>query len=259
MRIEFGVWLGFVFLVLVSPPVLVGSDDSKVLNISPIVEEEFIVDMRCPQSHEGPNLSFLHLTKTQGLPPEYVPMNLVDIEDGVPTEGVVCLTAETARALVRLIMAAEDDTIHLRIFSGYRTPEDQSAIARKWRAIEGSMVERAVAPPRFSEHQTGTAIDLTAWSVKYAKAQNGFEKSQEFQWLADHAWKFGFNLSYPRTLKNGERGEYRFEPWHWRYVGVETAAVLYGRGLSYNELVELPETATTTLSAASEQGRIVQY
>jgi LAS superfamily LD-carboxypeptidase LdcB len=95
--------------------------------------------------------------------------------------------------------------------------------------------------------------------VKYAKARNGFENSPEYHWLADNAWKFGFNMSYPRTLKNGERGEYRFEPWHWRYVGVETAALLHERSISYNELVELPDAATTTLSAASEQDGVVQY
>ena len=191
---------------------------------------------RCPRlGGVWPDLSAAYVTKKNGLPQGYVPADLVEVPTEVRSVGLVCVTKPTANALLELFTAARTDGIQLEVFSGYRDPKEQASIYTKRHAIEGSMADRAVAPPHYSEHQTGTAIDFTGKSAQYRKVQNGFEKTSEYMWLSQNAWKYGFNLSYPKTLKSGVSGEYRFEPWHWRYVGIDRAEKLHQLGISYNE------------------------
>lgn len=194
---------------------------------------------RCPQgSEEESDLSLLHITQTHGLPEGYMPIGLVEVPPPVRMFEVVCLTPEAALALHELYVAARSRGIRLEAYSGYRSSSEQAGIRSRRYAADGPLALRAVAPPNYSEHQTGTAIDLTGRSVGYEKAKNGFEDTPEYAWLSDNAWRYGLTLSYPKTLKNGDPGPYRFEPWHWRYVGVAIAERLQQLDISYNELPE---------------------
>lgn len=199
----------------------------------------------CPEGGtDQSDLSLLRITPSRGLPRGYVPAGLVEVPPPVKVYGEVCLIREAALALHSLYADAEADGILLEVYSGYRSPEEQEVIRTKRYRVDGVLALRAVAPPNYSEHQTGTAIDLTGASVGYERARNGFEDTPEYNWLVNHAWKYGFNLSYPKTLRNGEPGEYRFEPWHWRYVGTTTAKRLRELEISYSELP--PDTSLST-------------
>ena len=122
---------------------------------------------------------------------------------------------------------------------GYRTAEEQQAILdeRIQRYMnEGysrSMAEMAakewVAVPGTSEHQLGIAVDINA---DKSRSTN----DEVYQWLADNAYKYGFILRYPQG-KEAITGA-AYEPWHYRYVGMEAAEKIYNDRISLEEYIE---------------------
>ena len=124
------------------------------------------------------------------------------------------LIPEAAAAWRTLKHAAEQAGVNLFIVSAHRSVERQAEIIqRKLKA--GQKMEDILcvsAPPGFSEHHTGRAVDVaTAGSPPL---EEHFDRTPAFAWLRRHAAPFGFKLSYP---VNNEFG-YRYEPWHWCFT-----------------------------------------
>lgn len=118
-----------------------------------------------------------------------------------------------ARAWERMRHAALGDGIVLEAISGYRSHDYQLGIFERKRA-RGQSVEEILAvnaAPGFSEHHSGCAMDISA--PEEPPAEESFEASQAFAWLADHAANHGFAMSYPRGNPHG----IVYEPWHWRW------------------------------------------
>ena len=88
-----------------------------------------------------------------------------------------------------------------------------------------------VAIPGTSEHQLGLAIDVYLWSLykRDGELNESFEGTKEYKWLQEHAWEYGFILSYPKD-KIKDTGII-YEPWHYRYVGVENAKAIRDSGM----------------------------
>ncbi len=202
-----------------------------------------------------PDLSLAHVTRAAGLPTSYIPENLTDISGVVPTQGIVCVQQSTADALFALVAAARSDGIFLKTCSGYRGPDVQGYLDAQYLSLEGTRSVNEVALPYHSEHQTGTAVDLTGSSVQFRCADDGFAETPEAAWLVQNAWKYGFNMSYPISQKDGSPNEYVYEPWHWRYVGIPIAARLQREGISYNEDI----SASTTPVTATSTPTIIYY
>ncbi len=201
----------------------------------------------CPVADtSSPDLSLIHVTRKNGLPQSYIPTGLVDISALVRTSGIICVQQSTADALVNLFRAARTDGISLRVCSGYRGPNIQNYVLNQWLAIKGTLAFNEVAQPYHSEHQIGTAIDLTGSSVEYSCSTDNFASTLESVWLTQNAWRYGFNLSYPATFQSGSANEYIYEPWHWRYFGIPLATELYTKNISYNELSEAPQQPVST-------------
>jgi D-alanyl-D-alanine carboxypeptidase len=117
---------------------------------------------------------------------------------------------------------------NLLLSSGYRGYYSQKAIYRKDVANLGlSRGQKLAAKPGYSEHQTGLAADLAAAGQGCA-IRICFEKTKAGIWLAANSWRFGFILRYPRgaTAVTG----YQFEPWHFRFVGVQLAGEMHDVG-----------------------------
>ena len=91
-----------------------------------------------------------------------------------------------------------------------------------------------VNPPGYSEHNCGLAADLN--SPEHTGLARGFEKTAAFRWLCEHAGDYGFILRYPKDAE--DKTEIIYEPWHWRYVGVENAAKINASGLCFEEYIE---------------------
>jgi zinc D-Ala-D-Ala carboxypeptidase len=121
------------------------------------------------------------------------------------------LTPAAAQAWRAMKSAATVDGIALYLISAYRSFERQCEILREKLARGQSIAEilSVSAPPGYSEHHTGRALDIGASPDDVL--EESFERSQAYAWLVDHAAAHGFHLSYPRDNRYG----YRYEPWHW--------------------------------------------
>jgi D-alanyl-D-alanine carboxypeptidase len=132
------------------------------------------------------------------------------------------LIPEAAAAWRTMRRAAHEDGIVLSIVSAYRSVERQVEIVRR-KLEAGQSLEQILAvsaPPGFSEHHTGRAVDVTTPRAPILDV--GFAETDAYHWLMRRAGEFHFVLSYPDS--NNRHG-YAFEPWHWCYEKVPTAAL----------------------------------
>jgi zinc D-Ala-D-Ala carboxypeptidase len=124
---------------------------------------------------------------------------------------------EAGKALMRLIYAARDEGVWIVPVSGFRDLERQKLLFEKQIEKKGSEASAAKvsAPPGYSEHHTGYAIDLTDGQFPQQDITNEFAKTKAYHWLTLHAREFGFEMSFPQNNPEGVM----FEPWHWRFIG----------------------------------------
>ncbi|MBP2241218.1 D-alanyl-D-alanine carboxypeptidase [Cytobacillus eiseniae] len=132
---------------------------------------------------------------------------------------------DAATALETMFEAAKTEGMHLFAVSGYRSYSRQMTVYNNEVAKFGEEIAAlSVAVPGSSEHQTGLTMDLSSQSAKFELSEQ-FGETSEGKWMADNAHKYGFILRYPKG-KEGITG-YQYEPWHFRYVGIETATIMY--------------------------------
>jgi LAS superfamily LD-carboxypeptidase LdcB len=157
--------------------------------------------------------------RRHGLPPDYAPDDLVPVGPGYDDDIDYRLRREAAGALATMLAAARADGITLSIASAYRSWETQQRLYQKKLERDG-WHQDAVARPGHSEHQLGTAVDLTDGD-EATLLRESFGESRAGRWLRDHAWRYGFAQSY--TRRNQPQTGYAPEPWHYRYWGVAQA------------------------------------
>ena len=147
-------------------------------------------------------------------------------------------------AFLSMQKAAAADGVTVWMQSGYRSVKYQTSLYErktKYYLDKGydnaTAKEKAAAvvnPPGYSEHNCGLAADLN--SPEHTGLDEGFEKTTAFRWLCEHAGDYGFILRYPKDAE--DKTEIIYEPWHWRYVGVENAAKINASGLCFEEYIE---------------------
>ncbi|MBS2969269.1 M15 family metallopeptidase [Metabacillus sp. KIGAM252] len=141
-----------------------------------------------------------------------------------------------ARALESLFKGAKDSNLELFAVSGYRSYERQENILNQEIAAKGEeKAEEAVAFPGQSEHQTGLAMDISSKSVNMELVKE-FGDTPEGKWVKENAYKYGFVVRYLNDKVAVT--EYKFEPWHLRYVGKKTAKTLHDKNLTLEEYFE---------------------
>lgn len=156
-------------------------------------------------------------------------------------------------AFLSMQKAAAADGVTVWMQSGYRSVKYQTSLyERKTKYYLDKGYDNATArekaaavvnPPGYSEHNCGLAADLN--SPEHTGLDEGFEKTAAFRWLCEHAGDYGFILRYPKDAE--DKTEIIYEPWHWRYVGVENAAKINASGLCFEEYIE-------TLQSISAEG-----
>lgn len=126
--------------------------------------------------------------------------------------------------------------------SGYRSFEYQKVVFDKSVAEKGiDETLRSVALPGSSEHQTGLAIDI-AYMDNGVYIENTSDSDPEIKWLKENAYKFGFILRYPEE-KEDVTG-FKYEWWHYRFIGVEMATILYAENITLDEYHERVDMET---------------
>lgn len=142
------------------------------------------------------------------------------------------LRVEVKPYINALISDAHKLGLPLIVDSAYRSGYYQQMILDKLISEKGNEAYKLIALPGASEHQTGLAVDFAIY-------ENGVynddikEEDKEAIWLKDNAWKYGFILRYPKG-KEGITG-FNFEPWHFRFVGLELAEELYEQNITLEE------------------------
>ena len=132
--------------------------------------------------------------------------------------------------LDKMIDAGKADNVSVLVLSAFRSFADQAALKSNYKVIYGAgTANRFSADQGYSEHQLGTAIDFT--TLKTNGALEGFDKTPEYKWLVDNAYKYGFVISYPAG-----NAYYKYEPWHWRFVGVALATKLHEDRMNFYDL-----------------------
>ena len=147
-------------------------------------------------------------------------------------------------AFLEMQKAAAADGVTVWMQSGYRSVKYQTSLyERKTKYYLDKGCDNATArekaaavvnPPGYSEHNCGLAADLN--SPEHTGLDEGFEKTAAFRWLCEHAGDYGFILRYPKDAE--DKTEIIYEPWHWRYVGVENAAKINASGLCFEDYIE---------------------
>ena len=130
-------------------------------------------------------------------------------------------------ALQEMFNAAKTDGLNLFVKSGFRSFSTQKSLYNNYVKRDGkAAADRYSARPGYSEHQTGLAFDIN-------KSNSSFAGTPEANWLAENCYKYGFIIRYPEG-KEAITG-YIYEPWHIRYLGIETATAVYESGLCLEE------------------------
>ena len=181
------------------------------------------------------------VNKDHLLSSDYVPENLVitdnnenNFHDYKDASLKPMISADIMPYFEALQNAALDAGLRkIIVDSGYRSFEYQKVVFDK-SVVEKGIDEtlRSVALPGSSEHQTGLAIDI-AYMDNGVYIENTSDSDPEIKWLKENAHKFGFILRYPEE-KEDVTG-FKYEWWHYRFIGVEMATILYSEGITLDE------------------------
>ena len=183
--------------------------------------EEFLADLKrvlaTKQDFSSSDLSpFYLIDKTHTVGADYEPKGLIHLEKNdlfAINKNNLSLRPEAYEALKVLAAAAKKDGVTLTVSSTYRSYEYQKNLFDYWVSVDGlEEAERESARAGTSQHQLGMALD-------FAPVDDAFDKTPGGKWVYANAAKYGWSLSFPQGYEDVTG--YRWECWHFRYVGVE--------------------------------------
>lgn len=177
------------------------------------------------------NLNSINIlvNKHNYLTEDYVPENLENINSSYALSNMK-MVSEAKNAFENLSKAAAKQNLKVIAMSTYRSYEYQVDLYNRYVKTDGKeAADTYSGRPGNSEHQTGLAVDV--YNVK--ESYTNFEKTKEYTWMQDNAYKYGFILRFPKDKEN-ETG-YEFESWHYRYVGLEAAKYIKEHNISFEE------------------------
>lgn len=152
---------------------------------------------------------------------------IVNKSYSLPNDFNPGINAEAKAALDKMFIAAQAEGCSMHVASGFRSYNTQKKLYENYVKRDGVKgADRYSARPGHSEHQTGLAFDINS-------ANMGFADTNEAKWLAANSYKYGFILRYPEGKENVTG--YKFEPWHYRYIGIDNAQKLFKSGLTIEE------------------------
>lgn len=159
----------------------------------------------------------------------YIPENLETVSSEYSSKSLK-LVSYAKDAFEEMAKAAKAENYTIRAMSSYRDYAYQNTLYNNYAKKDGyEAADTYSARPGYSEHQTGLAVDVDNAKEYFTN----FEKTKEFTWMQENAYKYGFILRFPAN-KVTETG-YQYESWHYRYVGKEIAGYINKNKISYEE------------------------
>lgn len=161
-------------------------------------------------------------SKTYFLNENFIPSKLTQINQKyvMPGKKDQYFHGEALPFLEDLLKDAKRAGYDIRIISAYRSFDEQNELKGQFSQTYGNGANTFSADQGYSEHQLGTTVDIV--DVDTGATNQSFAKTKAYDWLLDNAYRYGFVLSYPENNQY-----YIFEPWHWRFVGIELARDLH--------------------------------
>jgi len=195
-----------------------------------------------------PNSIWAIASKTHAISIDYIPSSLKipGVETRTDKSDIErSVRSDIETPLKNMFTQASTDGHPLMIGSGYRSAALQKIYFDNLASSVGEEIaNQAIARPGQSEHQTGLAVDISTLSQQCYLSEC-FANTEDGIWLAKNAYKYGFILRYPEG-KEVITG-YQYEPWHFRYVGIDLATALYESNLTLDEAWSYLEKARDTL------------
>jgi len=175
--------------------------------------------------------------KSHPIDPGYIPADLTKVN--VNSNGTQYLRSEAATALTNMFEAARKDNINLYLVSGYRSYEQQLELYNTYVATDGkALADQYDAIPGACEHQLGLAVDLSDDNRNH-DIDDSFESTAAYQWLLKHSYEYGYIFRFPRGKETITGIAYN--PWSFRYIGVEEAKKVYDSGLTLEEFYKVTD------------------
>lgn len=178
---------------------------------------------------ENPTDILVLVNKNNRLDDKYIPPDLETISLEYATSDKF-LRKEAKDSFEKLSSDAKKLGYTIVAVSAYRDYEYQENLFNNYIKEKGEEYAlKCSARPGHSEHQTGLSVDVMGSNNDYDE----FEKSNEFDWMSNNSYKYGFILRYPKG-KEYITG-FKYEPWHYRYVGNEVASIIYTEKITLEE------------------------
>lgn len=175
------------------------------------------------------NETTLLVNKYYYLTEDYVPENLEEISLSYARSGMQ-LVHEAKEAFETLSEEAKKEGMNIIAMSSYRSYEYQVDLYNRYVETDGKeAADTYSARAGYSEHQTGLAVDVYNKELPYTS----FEQTEEFTWMQENAYKYGFILRFPKDKVNITG--YQYESWHYRYIGEEVAEYIHKNNLTLEE------------------------
>lgn len=178
---------------------------------------------------KNPENILVLVNKNHKLNKDYIPRDLEKISLKYATEEKY-LRKEAKVAFEKLSEEARLRNYKIVAVSTYRSYDYQNKLYNYYVETKGlEYADLCSARPGHSEHQTGLSVDVMGSNNDYDR----FEESNEFTWMKENAHKFGFILRYPKGKE--QITGFKYEPWHYRYVGIDVATEIYQNNLTLEE------------------------
>jgi D-alanyl-D-alanine carboxypeptidase len=218
---SFTLWglAGMGFVLAIALPVVwmqiqsFGSSSVDVVEASePVIAESVATTTTASSSSEGTESSDQLLNH---FPYEEAPASELE---PVSPDGGIALRRTAAEKFLEMVDAARADGVRIMPLSGFRSLDEQESVffdVKAERGQQATIRAEVSAPPGYSEHHTGYAIDVGDGYFPDADLRVSFEKTRAFEWLQENAAYYSFELSFPEDNPQGVS----YEPWHWRFVG----------------------------------------
>ncbi len=196
----------------------------------------------CDQRSVSPDLLTV-VTQQFGLPPSYQPPDLVPLADHVGNDVVrgeaLLVSASIVGPLTQMVNDMHAAGLQPSILSAYRGYDEQAMAWHWWSGQYPDRVAIMSARAGHSEHQLGTTIDFGSPEIDHLFHVD-FANTAEGLWLAQNAPSYGFTMTYPDNTY--ATTGFKYEPWHFRYVGAALSAELAASGqhLTQWQLANLP-------------------
>ena len=175
------------------------------------------------------NTNLILVNKYNYVTEDYIPENLEPLDTNYARSGMQ-LVKEAKEAFEELSQNAKENGMTILAMSSYRSYDYQVNLYNNYVKSDGQeAADTYSARAGYSEHQTGLAADVYNGEVPYTS----FEETEEFTWMQENAYKYGFILRFPKDKTNITG--YQYESWHYRYVGKEVAKEIHENNLTLEE------------------------